>query len=417
MVVALLMSVSAAFAVVHVVATIGFVAFAVLSRRAEAIVVVSAYIVGVENLWRLTASVRPYELPNFLLLVLLLGLLRVPPRLRFPLLPAVFVALLVPAAAMTVVDLGVAEARERISFTLLPLVVLALAVAGLGRFQVTDEFRRRIAVAVVAPTTGLAFLVFVRLLGSGDLSFGNASNFAASGGFAPNRVAASLAFAAVLCLLEATREKKGELALIEIGLAVWLASQSALTFSRGGVLSAILALGVGFVYQAWRRRHLARGFVVVSATALVILQLVLPRLDAFTGGALEQRFSTLETERTSLAEEDLRLFRTSPVLGIGAGKAAFARSTGVVTPSHTEYTRLLAEHGILGIVAIGMLLAMAFVALRRAAPAARPYAATLLVWSLTQMMYANLRISAVAFAFGLACLAPVVARPPDAVHP
>jgi hypothetical protein len=407
---ALLMSASPAVATLHVVLTVGVAAVAILSRRVEVIVVVAAYIVGVENLWRITGATMPYLLPSYLLLALLLGVPRSRGRGLLTVMPLVLLGVLLPSAVATFLDIGVGEGRERVAFTVVPLVVLVVAVIRFSGYRITDEFRRRVVAAIVVPTAGIAFVVLARTPTIADIEFGSSSSFLTSGGFGPNRVAASLGLGALLCVLEALRERRPLFLVIELGLAVWFTGQSVLTFSRGGVLSVVIALAAGFLYIGARRGQVVQSVVVVGGTAALLLFVVFPRLDASTGGALNERFSDVETERSSLAGEDLALFRAEPLLGVGAGEAAFARSGGAITPSHTEFTRLLAEHGLFGAVGILLLLAMTWIAVRQTPVAYKSYCITLVVWCLTQMAYANLRLSAVAFLFGFACLRPTDAR-------
>lgn len=405
-IVAAMMSASPGLATVHALATGGAVLAAARSRRPEVMMMASGYVVGVENIWRVTGAAVPYMYPNYLLLFLLAVLIGGTGKLRLPVLPMLLLGVLLPSAALTVVDLGLGEARERITFTLMPLLVLVSGVICFGRYQIAEGLRRRVIASIVIPTVGLAVVVLIRMLAAGEIVFGTSSNFATSGGFGPNRIAASLGFGALLCFLEAIRERQPRLVAVYVCLGVWLATQSSLTFSRGGVLSAMIALGVGLMYQAIRRGHLFQALLVVGAVGVLAIYVVLPRLDTLTDGALNTRFSDLETERTSLAEEDLSFFLDHPFVGIGAGETAFMRESGVRAPAHTEYTRLLAEHGMFGVAAIIVLAVIAGRSVRRTPPGYRSYCLALLVWAFAQMGYANLRISAVAFAFAFAGLRP-----------
>lgn len=405
-IVAALMSASPGLATVHALATGVAVLAAARSRRPELMMLAAGYVVGAENIWRVTGAAIPYMYANYLLLVLLLVLISRRGTLRLPGLPMLLLGVLLPAAALTVVDLGVGEARERIIFTLLPLLVLVAGIIAFSGYQITEDLRRRVVASIVIPTVGLAVVVLIRMLAAGEIVFGTSSNFATSGGFGPNRIAASLGFGALLCFLEAIRERHPRLAAVYVCLGLWLATQSSLTFSRGGVMSAMIALGVGMVYQAIRRGHLLQSLLVVGGVGVLAIYVVLPRLDTLTDGALNARFSDLESERTSLAEEDISFFLDHPFVGIGAGETAFMRESGVRAPAHTEYTRLLAEHGMFGIAAIILLAVMAGRTVRRAPPGYRAYCLALLVWVFAQMAYANLRITAVAFAFAFAGLRP-----------
>ena len=71
--------------------------------------------------------------------------------------------------------------------------------------------------------------------------------------------------------------------------------------------------------------------------------------------------------------------------------------------AHTELTRLLAEHGLLGAGAVTLLFVMAFRALQGArAMRDKALVAALLAWSLLTMSHMAMRIVAPSLVFGLA---------------
>ena len=61
--------------------------------------------------------------------------------------------------------------------------------------------------------------------------------------------------------------------------------------------------------------------------------------------------------REAIAATELDMFMENPIWGIGVGKNKEYREqmTGIVAASHNEITRLLAEHGSFGIVALVIL--------------------------------------------------------------
>ena len=73
--------------------------------------------------------------------------------------------------------------------------------------------------------------------------------------------------------------------------------------------------------------------------------------------------------------------------------------------AHTEYSRLLAEHGSAGALALLILLLILWKAYWRAPSAfARAWTASLAAWSLVEMGHAAMRIAAISFIFGLALI-------------
>lgn len=152
---------------------------------------------------------------------------------------------------------------------------------------------------------------------------------------------------------------------------------------------------------------------------------LIPRLDSFTEGALEERFSDTTTGRTDLAVNDVEIFGDNILFGVGPGMTKYQRLGYDVcqlrnddcvdeASSHTEFTRSLSEHGLVGVVALGFLVAITLQAFRRQGPD-RVLAVTLLLWAMAQMAYANLRVVAVPLAFALAFVR--VGDDPDAARP
>lgn len=79
--------------------------------------------------------------------------------------------------------------------------------------------------------------------------------------------------------------------------------------------------------------------------ALVVVALY-PSLNAFTGGAVENRFSdTSSSGRDDLTSADLELFRSAPLFGLGVGVAKYERINtetafaGVEAKARTPSTR------------------------------------------------------------------------------
>jgi hypothetical protein len=127
----------------------------------------------------------------------------------------------------------------------------------------------------------------------------------------------------------------------------------------------------------------------------------LPRLDQFTEGKFTQRFtSTDSTNRLKILLDELRIWSAYPLLGVGPGGSRFV---GVST-AHTEFGRLPAEHGSLGILALLLLLVVVKNNISNARTVkARAITVCLIGWSFLFMMSAAMRLVAPAFAFGLTC--------------
>jgi O-antigen ligase len=252
----------------------------------------------------------------------------------------------------------------------------------------------------------MSTVVLVKILNSQYISFSMESNFSTSGGYGPNQVSAVLGLGALCSLIILFVDKSGISKLIFSGLFLWFTGQAALTFSRGGVVNLVVA-AVPFLMIYYRNVFRNVGTFIFSILVVVVTFLVLiPRLNVYTGGLLQQRFEDRDiTNRRHLIQGDLDAFLENPLVGVGPGMAEkyYYKYLGSYSAAHTEYTRLLAEHGILGIMAFLFLLAIlirAFFANR--SRFSRSMVMTLSFWSLVEMTHSAMRISAISLLIGVA---------------
>jgi O-antigen ligase len=266
----------------------------------------------------------------------------------------------------------------------------------------------------VVPTVAVVALIILGLAQS-EISFGRSSLAAASGGFGPNQISAALGLASLCCFLVAVNRSVPMLLRLIIGLAIIaFAAQSALTFSRCGLYyfvgGALLA-----TFLMMRNPQMAVQIgLLMAVLAAVVYFVVYPWLDGFTNGALSERFKNTDlTNRDKIMAMDLKIFQENIVLGIGVGRAKEAREAMEHrASSHTEYTRLLAEHGSLGVGAILLLFGMGFLHFwkPRTVPG-RAFSAAMVTYTMMYMTGNGMRQVLPALTFGMAACT-VLAAPP-----
>jgi O-antigen ligase len=112
--------------------------------------------------------------------------------------------------------------------------------------------------------------------------------------------------------------------------------------------------------------------------------------------------NTTSTGRDKIVMIDLDIWQKNPIFGVGPGVAMFHRQRVYKwIAAHTEFSRLLAEHGAFGALAILLLIAMAVHAVTKAKTALnRALAAAMLGWSLLFLVVDGMRLAAPSFAFG-----------------
>ena len=322
--------------------------------------------------------------------------------------PVLFFALLLPAALLTISYGNFETIRKQLSFNLSGPLALAVCVAFFSRVQLTAVQVQRMVITFLGPLTGALSICVFSLSTAENLTFTTESSKVASGGFGPNQVSSAFGFGVLVAFLLVAfvlAPKQRELKWLISGLAIWLAAQSALTFSRSGLYlaagSAVVAACVGLRSARIRATLLAMAglFYVVGD------YVVAPRLDAFTGGMLSKRFAdpTL-TGRESIMRADLAIWMKHPLFGVGPGMARTHRAEYFrAIAAHTELTRLVAEHGLLGLAALGMLCVSGWQALRRTKSLRwKAVVASMLAFALLYMAGNAMRLVLPSFAFGLA---------------
>ena len=374
-----------------------------------------AYITGSEVIWRVVKASVFWEYGKYALVLLFVVALVRGRRLRFPILPTLYFLLLIPAALVTVLEVSLSEARNMTSFNLSGPLALAVSVVFFMGLTLSRRQFLRLLVAWIAPIVGMVAIILMGFATT-EVTFGHESSAAASGGFGANQVSALLGMgcvAAFLCVLD--NKLRWELKVLFFGLVLEFAMQSALTFSRAGVYYAATSIVTACVLLAKHLRVALQVGVVLVLLSLLGYYVVYPRLDEFTGGALSARFeNTHLTGRAEIMDADLKIMAEHPVLGIGVGQAMQERARffrGFA--AHTEFTRLLSEHGSLGCVAALLLVIMGIRnVLVTVTNRGRAVAAALVTYSFCFMTGNGMRMVLPSFAFGLAAVTLVPDRRP-----
>lgn len=388
-------------------------------RDLPLLLTVAAYIPGAEITWRQSQVPIPYLLAVYLLIGISVmavasGTDHVTRSGRLALL---YILLLIPASLVTY-SVAPSSARKLIAFSLAGPAALAALVILFSQLVIGQALYRRLLwtllISGVGPLT-IALTAISDYIGNfGAIEFDTESNFITSGGFGPVQVSSVLGLSALVAVLLVFAESEIVPRVLAGILGLASGAQSLLTFSRGGMTATAIALAGLVIVHTRDREHRRRVLIVVGLAVVVVFTVIIPRLETFTGGKFQERFSSTKTGRTTLASGDFELFENNIWLGAGAGMSKFRRipydvcmlrtdRCNLESASHTEFTRMLAEHGLSGLAAIIVMGVLARQAMRRAGPS-MGLTVTMILWSVAQMAYANLRVAAVPFAFAFGFL-------------
>ena len=392
----------------HVMVTLGVGVWLIIStNKYELAAFVCAYIAGAEVLWRMTKTPIFWESGKYAaVLILMLALLR-HRRFKLPVLPIIYFILLLPALLIVFSSLGFEKSRGEISFNLSGPLTVMISALYFSQLRLSQEQLYRLLLVVCIPVCGIVTIALYTTATSSAILFNNASNVSTSGGFGPNQVSSILGLAALVAFYYVLngRSRIGFKALL-LGLIFLFATFSALTFSRNGLFTAAagaLASSIFLLKATRTRMKVALVMVLMLAGAYYV---IVPTLNTFTSGAIISRFgNTSVTGRDRMVMTDLRVWWDNPMFGVGPGMVhGYYESTfgAAGIPAHTEFSRMLSEHGLFGLVS---LLILAFMAIdnfnKSRDPHHRALIVGLLVWTLFYMMGNAMRLLAPAFIFGV----------------
>jgi hypothetical protein len=406
-----------AVATLHALLTLAIgLCFAMKALRPPRLVTVVSYLMTAEVLWRMTGAAVFWEYGKYATsAILLLWLLRRrPPRICW--LALVYLCLLIPSILTTCSQISdFDELRQTISESFSGPFALAVCIFSFYELELEAADLQQVLLAMLGPLIGVAAICTFSTasLGAG-YEFGRQSNSDITGGFGPNQVSAMLGLGMLVAFLWMQLQKpQASLRLVAIGLILYFFSQAALTFSRTGVYLGIITIVVASAFALRNRRQFLYGVASLAVLFALGYFLVFPLLDKFTGGMLTDRFSQKGfSNREDIARGDLELALRNPVLGVGLGQVKHVRESqlGIGGAAHTEFTRLLAEHGMLGALALGTLILMAFQVLARSTSRLnKAWAMSLIAYALLFMLVSGMRLAAPAVAMGLAMVKFAVA--------
>ena len=200
-----------------------------------------------------------------------------------------------------------------------------------------------------------------------DILTGTGSNSATSGGFGPNQVATILGIGIFVFFSRLVLESKSKL-LFFINLVILfnITYRGLVTFSRGGILTGFIMIIILLAYlfintKEQGRFNISRLFIFMS----IIFFMTWIYTSSQTGGLIDKRYANKDAAgrvkesnlsgREQIWNSEIDDFLDNPVFGIGVAKALEIReekSGGLIIASHSEISRTLAEHGMMGILAL-----------------------------------------------------------------
>lgn len=378
----------------------------------------AAYFVGAEMVMRMTRELPLYEMGKYsVMFFMIIGMLysgiKKSAGIYF-----LYILLLIPAIFITAENIGYdTNIRKAIAFNLSGPVCLGIsAMYCMDREISIKEVLRLIATFIFPIVSAVTYAFLYTPANIQEIVVNTASNRALSGGFGANQFSTILGLGmfCVFCQILLNSKNK-TLLFLNVALFFVISYRGVITFSRGGIITGLIIIIILIAIVYINTNLKAKGKLISIIIGGIFLSLGVWTYSSIqTSGLIENRYAnkdalgrekeSLLTGRETLMATELEMFIENPIFGVGVGRNKEIREeeTGIDLVTHSEVTRLFAEHGMFGIVALFILI---FVPLSLF-PTNRENLFLLsffIFWALT-INHAAMRLAAPAFIYALTLL-------------
>ncbi|PKQ46751.1 hypothetical protein CSW08_01730 [Confluentibacter flavum] len=337
------------------------------AEKTKAVLIGCAYFTGAEVLFRMTEGGIAYEASKYLvILFMLMGMFF--KGLSGKGYPYFFyLIVLVPSILVASITLSFdARFRTNIAFVLSGPVCLGIAALFCYDRKVSYNLLQDVIKFMVYPAITTTTYLFLYNPSIRDTLSGTASNLEASGGFGPNQVATILGLGMLVMTIRIFLKSPSLfLKLLNLIILGAMTFRAIVTFSRGGVIAAMICIAAFLWILYLRSSYQQKGRIIGSFilfTMAILITWVISSNQTY--GLIDKRYanedalgrekSDVTTGRMEIFMEEIDGFLSSPFLGIGASRGKDIRVVEGIghLPSHNEIGRLLSEHGFFGVLII-----------------------------------------------------------------
>ncbi|WP_281322642.1 O-antigen ligase family protein [Flavobacterium aestivum] len=381
------------------------------------VLIMSAYVVSVEVLLRMTDGVILSEFGKYSILIFMFLGMIYSGFSKNAFLYWVFLTLLIPGIIISILSMNFeTDLRKAIAFNISGPVCLGISSIYCYQRKIAFDRLKGVITTFSLPLVSIVVYLFLYTPSVRDVVTGTQSNFETSGGFGPNQVSTILGLGIFIFFVQLLLNSKSRLLqIINAGFVLVFAFRGIVTFSRGGVMTAVL-----MIFLLMTVLYFQANLNTKPKMGLIIILSFLAGLGVWgyssmqTGGLINKRYANQDATgrekksqfsgREELMQSELQIFFDNPVLGAGVGRGKEIREevTGNVVASHNEITRMLAEHGSLGLIDLMILLftpLLLFVDSRQ-----NLLLLSFLAFWLLTINHAAMRLAAPAFVYALSLL-------------
>jgi O-antigen ligase len=377
----------------------------------------SGYLVGGEVLFRMSGGMFFHELPKYaVLLFLFMGLMVETKRHHVSVSYLIYILLLLIGIAF--VDIPFNESiRKAIAFNLSGPILLGVAAIYFYGRKITLTALLNALFVMCLPIISMLSYLYFKTPDIKDITFGGAANLYTSGGYGPNQVATILGLGVFILVVHLFLKKRFLFVFsLDILLLLYLLFRGLITLSRGGMLTAFIAIIAFAFFYILSREDRVISFLKYAGLMTLFLFITWVYSADLTGGMLTNRYANknaagvvkedISTGRIDLFESELDAFFEHPFFGIGVGGSKYKRieESDIVAASHNEISRLLGEHGMIGLLILVILITIPMRTISKQSMLSKAFlSAFVLFWFLT-INHSAMRVAFPAFIYGLSLM-------------
>lgn len=391
------------------------------------VILVAAYLVGIEVFLRMTNGNFNNEFVKLNVIVFMFVGMIYSNFSKNAFIYWFFLILLIPGILITstLIDYSL-DVKKSLVFNLSGPLCLAISAIYMFKRKILFSDLQNLLVIMGLPIITTVVYLFLYTPSIKDVVTDTQSNFETSGGFGPNQVSTILGLGMFIFFTQLVLFSKSKKEVLLNGfLFLFVSYRAVITFSRGGVITAvimIICLLILLYYFSNTKGRTKFSFVFILTILMTLGIWSYSSLQ--TGGLIDKRYANEDAigrtkkdrlgGRERIMDTDIKLFLNNPVLGIGAGMGKQMRkeSFGLEAASHNEITRMLSEHGLFGVFALLILLMTPFVLYINNRQ--HLYFFSFYVFWLLTINHAAMRIAAPAFVYALTLLSVQVKLPEKA---
>lgn len=378
----------------------------------------SIYFVSGEVLYRMTNGLIFHESVKYMVILLLfMGIIFEKEKRVVNITFILYLLLLSIGIAVADFPEG-ASYRKNIAFNLSGPVVLAVSAIYMYLRKISyNQLAFMFVVAFLPMLTMLSYL-YLKTPDLSEITFNTESNKATSGGYGPNQVATLLGFGMfALASLIILRKRLTDFLFLDILILIYITYRGLLTFSRGGMITAFIALLALSIFYFLSQKKMLYTSLKYFSLAFIMGIGIWVYTSGVTNGMLDNRYANksargvkqedVTSGREDISKQELNNFYENPIFGIGVGGSKFKRlkNTGVDgIASHSEVTRILSEHGLIGLFSLLLLLVVPLLIFLKVDYFNKGFLLAFYIFWFLTINHSAMRIAFPGFVYGLSLL-------------